>query len=132
MLRRTLLLGVLAAAPTAALAAAKHGPAIALDEARQILRGAMNVALGRSAKIAVAIVGPDGGPICFEKMDEATDDHADHALAWAQDAARAVRARKDGCAIPLIRRGLCIGGIAIDGPEPEANAQILRGVLMSA
>jgi hypothetical protein len=129
MLRRTLLLGVLAAAPTAALAAAKHGPAIGLDEARPILRRAMNAALGRGAKISVAIVGPDGALICFERMDEVDSDRVE---GWARSAAKSIQARKDGCAIPLIRRGLCIGGIAIDGPEPEANAQILRGVLMSA
>jgi glc operon protein GlcG len=123
---------VLIASEKAAIQAPDYGPALGLDTARAIADAARAAAVKLGFPgCTIAITGPDGSLILFEKMDGTTYVSVQFAIAKARTAAISRRATAFGPGrslagptpdlimlpggFPIIAGGKTVGGIGISG-----------------
>jgi uncharacterized protein GlcG (DUF336 family) len=126
-----------------------YGPAIALDMARKLAAPALTEAAKNNWTVAVAIVGPSGELIYFEKMDNTQVASASVAIDKARSAAifkRPTKAFEDALAaggdglrilglpgavpleggIPLVIDGRIVGAIGVSGATSAQDAQCAK------
>ncbi len=125
---------------------ASYGPAILLDEAKQVAAPALAEARRQGWTMAVAIVDPAGTLVYFEKMDDTQHASAAVAIAKARSAAlfkRATKEFQDSLAgggaglrvlglqgavpseggLPILVGGRIAGGIGVSGGTSQQDGQ---------
>jgi uncharacterized protein GlcG (DUF336 family) len=126
-----------------------YGPAISLDNARKAAAPALAEAAKNNWTVAVAIVGPAGTLIFYEKMDNTQLGSAEVAIDKARTAAmfkRPTKAFQDALAaggdglrvlglkgvtpveggIPLVMDGKIVGAIGVSGATSAQDAQCAK------
>lgn len=126
-----------------------YGPAISLDSARKAAAPALAEAAKNNWTVAVAIVGPAGTLIFYEKMDNTQLGSAEVAIDKARTAAmfkRPTKAFQDALAaggdglrvlglkgvtpveggIPLVMDGKIVGAIGVSGATSAQDAQCAK------
>jgi glc operon protein GlcG len=123
-----------------------YGPAIGIDDAKQVAAVAVAKAKEVSgAPDAVAIVGPGGGLVYFELMDNTSNGAAENAIAEARSAAlfrRPTKAFEDALAggrmailalrgavpltggVPLVKDGKIVDAIGVGGSTAPQDGQV--------
>jgi uncharacterized protein GlcG (DUF336 family) len=125
---------------------ASYGPAILIDEAKQVAAPALAEARRQGWTMAVAIVDPAGTLVYFEKMDDTQHGSAAVAIAKARSAAlfkRATKEFQDSLAgggaglrvlglqgavpseggLPILVGGRIAGGIGVSGGTSQQDGQ---------
>jgi glc operon protein GlcG len=123
-----------------------YGLAIGIDDAKQVAAAAVAKAKEVSgAPDAVAIVGPGGGLVYFELMDNTSNGAAENAIAEARSAAlfrRPTNAFEDALVggrmailalrgavpltggVPLVKDGKIVGAIGVAGSTAPQDGQV--------
>jgi len=126
-----------------------YGPAISLEEAKKVAAPALAEAKKNNWTVAVAIVGPGGTLIYYEKMDNTQLGSAEVAIGKARSSAlfkRPSKAFQDALAaggeglrvlglhnvtpieggFPLVMEGKIVGAIGVSGATSAQDAQCAK------
>jgi glc operon protein GlcG len=126
-----------------------YGAAITVEEAKKVAAPALAEAKKNNLTVAVAIVGPGGTLIYYEKMDNTQLGSAEVAIAKARTSAlfkRPSKAFQDALAgggdglrvlglhnvtpveggLPLVMEGKIVGGIGVSGATSAQDAQCAK------